>query len=256
MRVIVAPDRTAVARHVADFVERYVNESTPAALGIATGTTMEEPLAEIVRRHQESCLSFARIEVYLLDEYIGLGPDDPRTFANTVDRLLVRPTDLPPESLHAPNPHNPDLNAECNAYERRVQDARIGLQLLGIGTNSHIAFNEPGSSFASTTRVVRLSKQTREDNAGSFANGIGMPASAITQGIATILAANQLLLVACSQTKACALARAVEGPVTESVPASALQLHPNVTVIADPQAAALLAEATQPISPSQKEHLQ
>lgn len=240
MRVVVAADRTAVARHVADHVERFVDESAPAALGIATGATMEGPIAEIVRRHREGKLSLRRIEVYLLDEYIGLGPEHPQTFANTIDRLLVQHTDLRADAVHAPNPHNPELDTECADYERRVRDARIGLQLLGIGTNGHIAFNEPGAAFASTTRVVELSHQTRLDNARFFESHADTPQQAITQGISTILAADELLLVACGESKACTLARAVRGPANASAPASALQLHANVTVAADPQAAALL----------------
>ncbi|MCY3892210.1 MAG: glucosamine-6-phosphate deaminase [Acidimicrobiaceae bacterium] len=236
-----APDRTAAALRTADIVERFVSSASPAALGIATGETMQQPLAEIAGRCQRGALSLASTEVYLLDEYIGLQPDDPCSFANTVDRLLVGPTDLSPSAVHGPDPHTLDLYAECAGYERRVRAARIQLQLLGIGTNGHIAFNEPGSSFASSTRVVRLSEQTRSDNARSFPDGAQPPAAAITQGIGTILMARELLLVACGQSKARAVVRALEGPVTRSMPASALQLHANVTVILDPPAASLLA---------------
>lgn len=241
MKISVAADRTAAAQRTADLVEHIINSAAPTALGIATGETMEAPFAEIVRRHRRGTLSLASTEVYLLDEYIGLQPDDPCSFANTVNRLLVEPTDLLPGSVHGPNPHTENLYAECAGYERRVRAARLKLQLLGIGTNGHIAFNEPGSSFASSTRVVQLDEQTRSDNARSFPEGAQPPAAAITQGIGTILMARELLLVACGQSKAHAVARALEGPVTRSVPASALQLHPNVTVILDPPAAALLA---------------
>lgn len=241
MKTVVVPDRTAAALLTADIVERFVSSAAPAALGIATGETMQQPLAEIAGRCQRGALSLARIEVYLLDEYVGLEPDDPCSFANTVNRLLVEPTDLSPGAVHGPNPHRQDLSAECADYERRVRVAGIGLQLLGIGTNGHIAFNEPGSSLASSTRVVQLNEQTRNDNARSFPSGTQPPAAAITQGIGTILLARQLLLVACGQPKARAVARALEGPVTRSVPASALQLHPDVAVILDPPAAALLA---------------
>lgn len=235
-----APDRAAAALRTADIVERFVKSVATAVLGVATGETMEEPLAEIAGRCQRGALSLARTKVFLLDEYVGLEPDDPCSFANTVDRLLVGPTDLSPGAVHAPNSHNPDLYAECADYERRVRAAGIGLQLLGIGTNGHIAFNEPGSSLASSTRVVQLNEQTRNDNASSFPGGTQPPTAAITQGVGTILLARQLLLVACGRPKARAVARAVEGPVTRSVPASALQLHPDVTVVLDPPAAALL----------------
>ena len=251
MRIVVAPDRAAAAQHAADIVERFVNSAVATALGIATGETMEGPLAEIAGRCQRGALSLAHTEVYLLDEYVGLESDDPCSFASTVNRLLVQPTDLSPGAMHGPNPHNPDLYAECADYERRVRAARIGLQLLGIGTNGHIAFNEPGSSLASSTRVVQLNEQTRSDNARAFPDGTCPPRAAITQGIATILLARKLLLVACGQPKARPVARALEGPVTRSVPASALQLHPDVTVVVDPPAAALLAdEPSQPCRPA------
>lgn len=245
MRIFLAPDRAAAAQCTADIVERFVTAAGPTALGIATGETMEAPLAEIARRCRRGALSLAHAEVYLLDEYVGLEPDDPCSFANTVSRLLVQPTDLPPGAVHGPNPHNPDLHAECADYERRVRAAGVGLQLLGIGTNGHIAFNEPGSSFAGSTRVVHLHEQTRCDNARAFPDGTRPPAAAITQGIGTILKARELLLVACGQPKARALASALEGPVTRSLPASALQLHPDVTVVVDPSAAALLADDSQ-----------
>ncbi len=244
MRIFVAPDRATAAQRTADIVEGFVNSAASTALGIATGKTMEEPLAEIARRCRRGTLSLAHAEVYLLDEYVGLELDDPCSFANTVDRLLVQTTDLPPGAVHGPNPHNPDLYAECADYERHVRAACIGLQLLGIGTNGHIAFNEPGSSFASSTRVVQLNEQTRRDNARAFPDGTRPPAAAITQGIGTILMATELLLVACGQPKARSIARALEGPVTRSLPASALQLHPNVTVVLDPPAAALLTDAS------------
>ncbi|MCY3584813.1 MAG: glucosamine-6-phosphate deaminase [Acidimicrobiales bacterium] len=254
MNIFVAPDRTAAALRTADLVEQLVNATAPTALGIATGETMEAPLAEIVRRHRRGTLNLASTEVYLLDEYIGLQPDDPCSFANTVNRLLVEPTGISPGAVHGPDPHTLNLYAECAGYERRVRAARIQLQLLGIGTNGHIAFNEPGSSFASSTRVVRLSEQTRSDNARSFPDGAQPPAAAITQGIGTILMARELLLVACGQQKAQSVARAVEGPVTRSLPASALQLHPNVTVVLDPPAAALLADdARQPCRRNREE---
>lgn len=243
MRLVAAPDRTAVAQHAADVIERFVSTGAPTALGIATGTTMEEPLDEIARRHRRGSLSLALTEVYLLDEYVGLEPSDHCAFRKFIDRRLVRQTDLRPDAVHSPDPHAPDLDAECNRYEHDVRNARVGLQLLGIGANGHIAFNEPGSAFTSTTRVVRLSEQTRCDNARFFPHGIGPPATAITQGIDTILAAGELLLVACGEHKAVAVSRALEGPATVSVPASAIQLHPKVTVIVDSGAASLLQGA-------------
>ena len=148
---------------------------------------------------------------------------------------------LPVGALHGPNPHADDLDSECDRYEHEVRASSIGLQLLGIGSNGHIAFNEPGSVLASTTRVVELSEQTRTDNARFFPEGRLPPVRAITQGIATILAAAEILLIACGAHKAEAVARALEGPATPSVPASALQLHSTVTVVLDALAASRLS---------------
>lgn len=237
MRVVVADSARAAARAAADLVERFIAASSSPALGLATGSTMEPVFAELVRRHRSQGLSFVDVEVYLLDEYLGLDREDPCAYRNIVHRLLAGRVDLGPDAIHGPNPHAADLDAECVRYERQVRTASIGLQLLGIGANGHLAFNEPGSPLDSTTRVVALSEQTRADNARFFPDGRSPPAWALTQGIATIGAARELLLVACGQRKAHAVARAVEGPVTVEVPASAIQRHPKVTVVLDPGAA-------------------
>ncbi|MYA15104.1 MAG: glucosamine-6-phosphate deaminase, partial [Acidimicrobiaceae bacterium] len=171
-----------------------------------------------------------------------LGPGDPCAFRSVVHRQLTRHVDLHSDAVHGPEPGAADLVAGCARYEQVVRDAKVGLQLLGIGSNGHIAFNEPGSPLDSTTRVVALSDKTRADNARFFPEGQPVPAQAITQGIATISAAARLVLLACGAHKAPAVARAVEGPVTAEVPASAIQLHPDVTVVLDPGASSRLTE--------------
>ena len=206
---------------------------------------MQGVFAELVRRQREKGLSFAGAHVYLLDEYLDLDRRDPCAYRNVARRLLTGHLDIGPDAVHGPNPHAADLDAECARYEQQVRDAKIGLQLLGIGSNGHIAFNEPGSPLDSTTRVVELSERTRADNARLFPAGQLVPARAITQGIVTISAAAKLLLVACGEHKAEAATRAVEGPVTEQVPASAIQLHPRVTVVLDLPAASRLSRLGQ-----------
>ena len=228
----------------ADLVENLITVSPSTALGLATGETMEPVFAELGRRHREHGLSFAGVRAYLLDEYVGLDRLDRRAYRNVVHRLLVRHVDLAPGAVHGPNPHAANLGAECARYEHVVRDAKIGLQLLGIGANGHIAFNEPGEPLHSITRVVSLSDQTRADNARFFPHGRS-PARAITQGISTISAAARLALVACGRHKAAAVAQAVEGPVTAEVPASAIQLHQNVTVVLDPAASSGLDPSKQ-----------
>ena len=243
MKVVVAESADAAERVAADLVERFISASTSPALGLATGATMQGVFAELVRRQREKGLSFAGSHVYLLDEYLDLDRHDPCAFSNVARRLLAGHIDIGPDAVHGPNPHAADPDAECARYEREVRDAKIGLQLLGIGVNGHIAFNEPGSTLNSTTRVVELSEQTRADNIRFFPAGQPVPSRAMTQGIATIGAAARLVLVACGQRKADAVARCVEGPVTEKVPASAIQLHPNVTVVLDSPASSCLARS-------------
>ena len=242
MRVVVAASALSAARVAADLVEEFITASPSPALGLATGETMAPVFAELARRHRERGLSFAGVRVYLLDEYVGLDRLDRRAYRNVVHRQLVRHVDLAPGAVHGPDPHAADLDTECARYEREVRDANIGLQLLGIGANGHIAFNEPGSPLDSITRVVTLSRRTRADNARFFPEGQPVPARAITQGIATIGAGGHLVLLACGRRKAAAVAQAVEGPVTGDVPASALQLHTNVTMVLDPAASSRLTK--------------
>ncbi len=236
MRIIVCNDPDSVGREAAGVVERFVSTSESPALGLATGETMEGLFAELVSRHRRQGLSFRPVDAYLLDEYVGLERYDPNAYWSVVHRLFAQHVDLRSGSLHGPNTQAQDLTAECVRYEQEVRAASIGLQILGIGTNGHIAFNEPGTPFDSITRVIELSEQTREDNARFFVAGHSVPTRAMTQGIATILAASELLLVACGAGKASAVARTVEGPISDAVPASAIQLHTNVTVVLDPLA--------------------
>lgn len=246
MKVVVARSADSAARLVSDLVERFITGTPSPALGLATGETMEAVFAELVRRHRELGLSFAGVRAYLLDEYLGLAREDPCAYRNVVRRLLAGHVDMEPDAVHGPNPDAVDLAAECNRYEQAVRAASIGLQLLGIGANGHIAFNEPGSPLDSTTRVVALSERTRADNARFFPDGQSSPARAITQGLSTIGAAARLLLIACGEHKARAVARAVEGPVAPGMPASAIQLHPDVTVVLDPPASSRLTPAKRP----------
>ena len=244
MKVLVAESPAAVARAAADLVEQFVASTRSPALGLATGETMEAVFAELVQRHRHRGLSFRFADAYLLDEYLSLDPGSPCSYRSVAHRLLAGRVDIGSDCLHGPDPQAPDVSMECARYEQQVRAASIGLQLLGIGSNGHIAFNEPGSALSSTTRVVVLSDQTRADNARFFPSDEPVPARAITQGIATILAAAELLLVASGEHKADAVARAVEGPVTSVVPASALQLHPKVTVLLDPPASSSLSCST------------
>ena len=234
MRVIVAADRDESAVRAADLVQAFLGSDPAPVLGLATGASVQPLHRELVRRHREEGLSFAATRAFLLDEYVGLEPDHPQMYRNVVRSELIGHIDLDPVRLHSPDVHAADLEQECARYDRSVRRAGIGLQILGIGRNGHLAFNEPGSPFDSRTRVVRLAASTRAHNAPFFDRPDQVPESAVTQGLGTILAARNLLVLASGVAKADAVRRALHGPVTDTLPASILQTHPRVTLILDP----------------------
>ncbi len=237
MKVIVEESPTGLAFRAADVVQEYLGSTPAPVLGLATGASVRSLYRELIRRRRQKQLSFAGVRTLLLDEYIGLGPEHPQRFGKVINAEFARHVDVDPDHLHAPDGDAPDLDLECARYDRLVTRARVGLQILGIGRNGHLAFNEPGSSFESRTRVVRLAAATRADNARYFNGPDQTPSQAITQGIATIGQAAHLLVLAAGSSKSEAVRAALEGPITSAVPASALQLHPRVTVLLDPLAA-------------------
>ena len=236
MTVRVHQSESDLATAVGNIVEQTMCSSSHPKIGLATGSTFEPVYRELIARHRKG-LSFASVSTYLLDEYIGLEPSSPETYRSVIRTSFTRHIDIPDSSVHSPNGSTNDPAQEADAYDTAVSRDRIDLQLLGIGRNGHIAFNEPGSSFASRTRPVKLTDTTRADNARFFASPDDVPQEAITLGVGTILAARHIVLIAIGQPKAKAVARAIEGPVTCAVPASALQLHPQVTYVLDTAAA-------------------
>ncbi|MDE0699304.1 MAG: glucosamine-6-phosphate deaminase [Acidimicrobiaceae bacterium] len=245
MTVHIHQSESDLASAVSDIVEQTIRSSPDAKLGLATGSTIEPIYRELVSRYRMAGqkpdgLSFANVSAYLLDEYIGLDPSSPETYRNVIRSGFIQHIDLPDSSVHSPEGDSIDPTEQAAAYDAAVTQAHIDLQLLGIGRNGHIAFNEPGSSLASRTRMVNLANTTRADNARFFASPDDVPRQAITQGIATILSAQQIILIAIGQHKADAVAQAIEGPVTSSLPASALQTHPRVTYVLDTAAASKL----------------
>jgi len=188
-------------------------------------------------------MSFASARCFLLDEYVGLRRDHPESYQAVIDREFTGRVDFDPRRVHAPDGGATDVLAACAEYESRIREAGgIDLQLLGIGSDGHIAFNEPGSSLASRTRLKTLTDRTRVDNARFFGSLDEVPRHVLTQGIGTILDARHLVLVATGPAKAEPIARMVEGPVTAMMPASALQLHPHVSVVIDDAAASRLTQ--------------
>jgi glucosamine-6-phosphate deaminase len=226
---------------VADAIERLLQRKPHAVLGLATGSSPEPVYDELVRRHAAGRLSFAAASAFLLDEYVGLPADHPESYRAVIQRAFTAHVDFDPARVNGPDGGADDPVAACAAYEAAIRDAGgVDLQLLGIGSDGHIGFNEPGSSLASRTRLKTLTGQTRADNARFFESIDAVPRHVLTQGVGTILEARHLVLVANGARKADAVARTVEGPVAAFFPASALQLHPHASVVVDEAAAAAL----------------
>lgn len=251
MEVIIAEDRDAVAQLVADAVCSLVDRRPAAVLGLATGSTPRPTYAELADRARLGLVSFERTRVFTLDEYLGLAPDDEHLYLNEIRARFTDPAGIPVERVHAPDSRPDDPDAECRAYEQQIRDAGgIDLQLLGIGRNGHVAYNEPTSSLASRTRVTTLTESSRRDIAGHFTPtpdhdspvepDANVPRDVITQGLGTILEARHVILMATGPHKADAVAAMVEGPVSAMIPASVLQFHPQTTVVVDEAAGAAL----------------
>lgn len=237
---IISGAGAAVSRAAAIVIERIVSGRAPV-LGLATGGTMIPFYADIAVAFRARMISFQGVTSFNLDEYAGVAPSSHASFHAYMRRHLLAHVDLDPARAHIPDGMAADLDAGASRYEIAIKRAGgIDLQVLGIGSNGHIGFNEPGSDFGSRTRVVPLSEQTRQDNAPDFA-GEPVPERALTMGIATILEAREILLLAVGTKKAEAIAAAIEGPLSTACPASALRLHPNVRIICDEAAASKLA---------------
>ena len=215
--------------------------SGATTLGLATGSSPLSVYRELIRRHRQEGLTFADVQAFLLDEYVGLPPDHPQSYAHVIRAEFTDHVDIDSKRVHSPNGVADDIFVAAEEYDALIADAGpIDVQLLGIGSNGHIGFNEPGSSLGSRTRVKTLTEQTRRDNARFFASINQVPRHVITQGLGTICEARHLVLIATGGHKAEAVAAAVEGPLTASCPASVLQLHPHVTAVIDEAAAGQL----------------
>lgn len=237
MEVVVASSAEEMAARAAGIVGTFLRSVPSPVLGLATGASVQPLYRELVRRHREESLSFAAARAFLLDEYVGLDHDHPQLYRNVVRAELTGLVDLRPARLFSPDVHAADMEEECARYDRRVRRARIGLQILGIGRNGHLAFNEPGSAFDSRTRVVSLTATTRADNARFFGNPDEVPRRAVTQGLGTIMGAGHLMVMASGAAKAAPVLKVLRGPIAETVPASILRTHPRVTLVLDAQAA-------------------
>lgn len=242
MEVVPLASPEAVASLAADTIEALVRTRPRAVLGLATGSTPLPAYHELVRRHRAGTgPAYDEVQTFNLDEYVGLPAGHEHTYLATITRELTDDLGIPREQVHGPDPDPARLPDAGPRYEAALAAAGgVDLQVLGIGSTGHLAFNEQGSSLASPTRVKTLTRRTREDNARFFGSAADVPTHVLTQGIGTILRARHLLLIATGATKADAVATAIEGPVSASCPASALQLHPHATVLLDAAAAASL----------------
>ena len=243
MEVVPLGSAGEIAAVAAGIVEALVRCQPAAVLGLATGSTPLPAYQELIRRHESAAgPAYSSVTCFNLDEYVGLAAGHQQSYRATIARELTDGLGLRADQVHGPDPSPDGLPAAGQRYEALIKAAGgVDLQLLGIGSDGHLAFNEPGSSLASRTRIKTLTAQTRQDNARFFAAPGEVPAHVLTQGLGTILEARHLLLIATGQAKAAAVAAAVEGPVSASCPASVLQLHPHATVLLDPPAAAGLA---------------
>lgn len=243
MEVIIKPDDDACGIAVAEVFDHAVR-SGAGTLGLATGSSPLSVYRELIRRHREEELSFAAVQAFLLDEYVGLPASHPQSYAHVIRAEFTDHVDIDPARVHGPDGVADDVFAAASAYDATITETGpVDVQLLGIGVNGHIGFNEPGSSLGSRTRVTTLTEQTRQDNARFFDGIDEVPRHVITQGLGTISSARHLVLIATGQHKAAAVAAAAEGPITASCPASVLQLHPNVTFVVDEAAAVRLQNA-------------
>jgi glucosamine-6-phosphate deaminase len=241
MKVIIQKDYEQMSRLAAQIVAEVLNTKPNAVLGMATGSTPLGLYQELVRLHREEQLDFSRVTTFNLDEYVGLRVDHPQSYHYFMHEHFFQHVNIPRQNINIPSGTTSNYPAFCEWYEQRIRDCGgIDLQILGIGSDGHIAFNEPTSSLSSRTRLKTLSEQTIDDNARFFERREDVPVYAITMGVGTILDARKLVLVASGKAKARAVAQAVEGPLTSMVTASALQLHADATVIVDDDAAAEL----------------
>lgn len=230
----VHPTAAAAAEAAADLIEQLVHAGRLRTLGVATGSSPSPLYRELARRG----LALSGLTLFALDEYLGLPAGHPESYRAVVEREVARPLGIPAARVHLPDGRDPV------AYDRLIADhGGVDLQLLGVGRNGHIGFNEPGSPFDSCTRVVDLDASTRSANARFFPSEDDVPHQAVTQGIATILSARRLMVLASGTDKAPAVAAALDGPRTEDVPASVLRDHGDVSWFIDRDAASLLAGA-------------
>ena len=241
MEIIVLPSAAEVGELAARKVARTIRSKPHAVVGLATGSSPLAIYAELAAQVRTGALDVRGVRGFALDEYVGLPPEHPESYASVITREVIEPLGLDPADVSVPDGCADDLEAACQQYESAIRaSGGIDLQILGIGANGHIGFNEPTSSLTSRTRLKTLAPRTRADNARFFDDPDQVPVHCVTQGLGTIMDAREVLLVAQGAGKAAAIAAAVEGPVTGMCPGSILQFHEHATIIIDEAAAGRL----------------
>lgn len=241
MEIIIQSTVAAAQQEAAGLIRHQVRSNADSVLGLATGSTPIGVYALLAGMHARGELDFSRVRTFNLDEYLGLAPDHPCAYRHFMQEHLFNHVNIPTENVHFPDGLATDVPTHCADYEAQIQ--RVGgidLQLLGIGRDGHIGFNEPSSSLSSRTRIKTITPQTVADNARFFRSVDEVPRHVITMGVGTIMDARQCLLLATGTSKATAVARMAEGPVTADCPASILQMHPCCRLVVDESAAAQL----------------
>jgi len=241
MEIVILPDAAAVARLGAAVIADVVRRKPEAVLGLATGSSPLGLYAELRALAAAGELDVSKASGFALDEYVGIPEAHPQSYASVIRTEVVEPLHMDPARVRVPDGRAVDIDAACRDYDEAIRRAGgIDVQILGVGANGHIGFNEPTSSFASRTRIKTLAPRTRADNARFFDSEDEVPTHCLTQGLGTIMEARRILLVAQGEAKAEAIADVVEGPVSALVPGSILQHHPTVTVVIDEAAASRL----------------
>lgn len=244
MEIIIKPTVAEAQQEAARLLRRQIQSKPESVLGLATGSTPIGVYAALAEMYQRGELDFSRVTTFNLDEYLGLAPNHPCSYREFMEQHLFRKVNLQPGRIHFPDGLARDVPGHCADYEAAITRAGgIDLQLLGIGREGHIGFNEPSSSLASRTRIKTLTPQTTKDNASAFGSADKVPRHVITMGVGTIMDSRQCLLLATGEAKATAVAEMAEGPITADLPASILQMHPVCRVVMDEAAASRLKRA-------------
>ncbi len=236
-KVLIVDSYEEMSAMAAEIIINKIKQSDRFTLGLATGSTPEGLYRNLAEDHKQNATSYKHVTTFNLDEYAGLSLEDENSYYYFMNHHLFNHLDIPRENIHLPNGTQENLEEECNQYEAMIeQNGGIDLQLLGIGHNGHIGFNEPGTSFQSKTHIVELDEVTREANARFFNSLEEVPTSAVTMGMSTIMNSKEILLIISGKGKAETARRLLEGEISEEFPASLLKKHPNVTVIIDREA--------------------